>query len=588
MAEQANFSELRNKISNWDLEAEEMLINKMKIFTNSYKCDFANFTGNLQNFSNNLINTQVQSYKAISNLKELSMNRFIEEKLEENPESVSEGSDSGIESGDKKIINNNEKVKIALDMSMKTIDEINAQKEKNKEKIEDDAVSIASKNIAFDNSKKYGNIPFIIGTENFMKDKNIGLTDLKEEEEEEEKIEIGKENEEEKEKENKNNGDWEILDDNKDDDFEEDMKDFEIDIPESEKDKKRWEKEKKKKKKEAKKKLQKSQINQNSNNLDINKNNSNDLNNEIKDQVKVPIESENDNKLENNQGNIVICEGKGASVPPPPPPPPAPVFNQVNIQKDIKKENKNESDKKQSEEISNQKENININININKKIPPNQIMNSFLLAGLKNIKDDDEDDDDGELFSKKNRKIPINNNLSQSQNPMIHIQNNLFNNINNTNNNNNNNLNINKKMTISKEKLNNIFGEENEEDLKIIKEEKEEDTKVKEEKSNNINNLEEPNKEKIENIFDEKNEKEESKENVEKSEIQKEENDSQQMMGGITEKNGRGVGIKKNKLFGGLSEEEEKNNSEVIKPIETQKNQIKSNNLKKFIWDDDE
>ena len=145
MAEQANFSELRNKISNWDLEAEEMLINKMKIFTNSYKCDFANFTGNLQNFSNNLINTQVQSYKAISNLKELSMNRFIEEKLEENPESVSEGSDSGIESGDKKIINNNEKVKIALDMSMKTINEINAQKEKNKEKIEDDAVSIASK-----------------------------------------------------------------------------------------------------------------------------------------------------------------------------------------------------------------------------------------------------------------------------------------------------------------------------------------------------------------------------------------------------------------------------------------------------------
>ena len=584
MAEQANFSELRNKISNWDLEAEEMLINKMKIFTNSYKCDFANFTGNLQNFSNNLINTQVQSYKAISNLKELSMNRFIEEKLEENPESVSEGSDSGIESGDKKIINNNEKVKIALDMSMKTINEINAQKEKNKEKIEDDAVSIASKKLSFDNSKKYGNIPFIIGTENFMKDKNIGLTDLKEEEEEE-KIEIGKENEEEKEKENKNNGDWEILDDNKDDDFEEDMKDFEIDIPESEKDKKRWEKEKKKKKKEAKKKLQKSQINQNSNNLDINKKSSNDLNSEIKDQVKVPIESENDNKLENNQGNIVICEGKGASVPPPPPPPPAPVFNQVNIQKDIKKENKNESDKKQSEEISNQKENINININ--KKIPSNELMNPFLLAGLKNIKDDDEDDDDdGELFSKKNRKIPINNNLSQSQNPMIHMQNNLFNNINNTNN--NNNLNINKKMTISKEKLNNIFGEENEEDLKIIKEEKEEDTKVKEEKSNNINNLEEPNKEKIENIFDEKNEKEENKENIEKSEVQKEENDSQQIIKDIPEQNGKNLNIKKNKLFSGLMEEEEKNNSEIIKPVESIKKQNKLNKLKKNFFEDDE
>ena len=31
MTEQANFSELRNKISNWDVEAEQMLLDKMKI-----------------------------------------------------------------------------------------------------------------------------------------------------------------------------------------------------------------------------------------------------------------------------------------------------------------------------------------------------------------------------------------------------------------------------------------------------------------------------------------------------------------------------------------------------------------------------
>ena len=160
MVEQANFSELRNKISNWDLEAEEMLLNKIKIFTSSYTTEFASFTKNVQNFSNNLVNTQVEHYKAISNLKELSMNRFIEESLEDNPESVSEGSDTGLENIPKKeiILDETEKMKTAIDMSMKTIEEINAKKEKNKEQIEDDGVSIASKKLSLDNLKKYGNI----------------------------------------------------------------------------------------------------------------------------------------------------------------------------------------------------------------------------------------------------------------------------------------------------------------------------------------------------------------------------------------------------------------------------------------------
>ena len=545
MSEQANFSELRNKISNWDLEAEEMLINKMKIFTNSYKCDFADFSKNMQSFSNNLINTEVQSYKAISNLKELSMNRFIEETLEENPESVSEGSESGNETGEKKIINDNEKMKITLDMSMKAVDEINAQKEKNKEKIEDDNVSVASKKFSLDNSKKYGNIPFIIGTENFMKDNNIGLTDLKDEEEDEkeEEIEVGKE----KQNKNKDFGDWEVIDFNDE------------------------------------------KNNKNSNDKNINKKISNDLN-EIKEQVKVPIENENDKNLGNKSGNLVVVAGKGPGVPPPPPPPPFPDFNSNNNQKIQKVENKYDN-KKQKEEINIQKENKNIKININKKINPD-IMNSLLFAGLKNIKDDDEDDD-GDLFSRKYRKIPDNNiNIYKSQIPMFSPQNNLIKNINNNINNNdnkNNKININNNMTINKEKLNDLFGEDNnednEEDQKII-EEKEEDNKIKKEKSNelNFNILEEQKTIKSENIFVDEMAKEEEEEKIK---AQKKENDSQQIMMKVPKEKENLLNIKKNKTLS-LFEEEEKNNSEVIKPIETQKNQIKSNNLKKFIWDDDE
>ena len=529
-----------------------MLINKMKIFTNSYKCDFADFSKNMQSFSNNLINTEVQSYKAISNLKELSMNRFIEETLEENPESVSEGSESGNETGEKKIINSNEKMKITLDMSMKAVDEINAQKEKNKEKIEDDNVSVASKKFSLDNSKKYGNIPFIIGTENFMKDNNIGLTDLIDEEEDEkqEEIEVGKE----KENKNKDFGDWEVIDDFNDE-----------------------------------------KNNKNSNDKNINKKISNDLN-EIKEQVKVPIENENDKNLGNKSGNLVVVAGKGPGVPPPPPPPPFPDFISNNKQKIQKIENKDDN-KKQKEEINIQKENKNIKIN--EKIPPspNQIMNSYLYAGLNNIKveegDDDDDDDYGGLFSRKNRKIPNNNfNIYQSQIPNLSPNSNLIKNFNsniNNNDNKNNKISISNNMIKSKKNLNEIFGEDikedNEEDQKIM-EEKEEDNKVKEEKSNdiNLNILEEQKTIKSEDIFVDEMAKEE---NEEKIKAQKTENDSQQIMYQAPKEKEKILNIKKNKTPS-LFEEEEKNNSEVIKPLETQKNQIKSNNLKKFLLDDDD
>ena len=61
------------------------------------------------------------------------------------------------------------------------MEEINLKKEKNKEQIEDDTVSVASKNLVLENTKKYGALPFIIGTDDFMKDKRIGLTNGKDE-----------------------------------------------------------------------------------------------------------------------------------------------------------------------------------------------------------------------------------------------------------------------------------------------------------------------------------------------------------------------------------------------------------------------
>ena len=555
MVEQANFSELRNKISNWDLEAEEMLLNKIKIFTSSYSTEFASFTQNMQNLNNNLVNTQVDHYKAISNLKELSMNRFIEETLEENPESVSEGSDTGLGDIPKKeiILDETEKMKTAIDMSMKTIEEINSKKEKNKEQIEDDTVSIASKKFSLDNFKKYGNLPYIIGTEEFMKDKNIGLSNIVDEEEEKKE----KEKEEKKEKMKENLGDWEMVGESEDSDIEE----FLAEIPVDEKDKKKWEKIKKQKQKKKLKQMKKKKKGKNNKNNEE-ENNNNDFDGEVKDDIKVPIENENNENDKNNnkEGDIVIVSGKGASVPPPPPPPPAPVFNPENVQSKPKKENKIEENiinKEPTNDANIQKENININNNNNNNIlnqippkPKNISVNPFLMAGLQNICDDeDDDDDDGGLFSKKKLIMPkVNNEANSVQMSMIVPH---------------NNYNFDKNGNITnKEKLNNIFG-----DKKEIKEE-EEEQKVKEDKINN--EMADVNENK------EAEEKEIGNENLAPEKV-------------IEEKENF-INKKPNKIVDN-SFEEEKNNSEEVKPKETQK--IQSNldtnkKLKAFFNDDDD
>ena len=586
MAEQANFSELRSKISNWDIEAEQMLLNKMQIFTNSYNSDFANFTKNMQNLDNNLSNAQVEQYKAVSCLKELSMNRFIEETLEEKSESVSEGSDMGLEGNpsNEVFMDNNEKMKTALDITMKHLEEINANKEKNKEQIEDDTVSVASKNMAMDNLKKYANLPFIIGTEDFMNDKNIGLSNIK--------------NEEEDKKEGENNE--EKSDDSEDPDVEEFISDIKVD----EKDKKRWEQIKKKKKNKKKKKKgdkQDEEVKE-------------DFGFEIVEQVNIPKENEEikveaENKDDDKEDNFGITSGKGATVPPPPPPPPVPVFNQPNFNSKPNKGNEN-TIKDNKKEINIQNENININNNntnsnnITNPIPKKPInipppTNPFLMAGLKAFGDDDDDDeddeDDGGFFGKNKIKIPVINNKFNNApvlNPIMSQQNN-FNKNENININNNSQVNNNNNTSdIIKAQLNNIFGEEN-----IIKQEKivkEEDIKVKEEKNNNNDDFDEPIKinqemdavaaeeeQKVKKELQEKKDNEELKD----SEVEK--------IGVPEEKKEKFFSINQSKmLLNSLfsNSEEEKNNSEEIKP---EKNQHIQNNiqgkkkLRSFLEDDD-
>ena len=548
MAEQANFSELRNKISNWDIEAEQMLINKINIFTNSYNADFSNFTKNMQNLDNNLSNIQVQHYKAITSLKDLSMNRFIEESMDVVSESVSEDSDRGVEQSvnNQVYMNEEEKIKKAMELTIKNIDEISSKKDQNKEQIEDDAKSVASSRIMFDNFKKF-NLPFIIGTDDFNKEAMVGLSN--------EPVDNEEEEEELEDKDVKN-----FVEEN----IKVDDKTMEEWIKIEKKKKTKAEKEKLKKEKKLKKdKKDEKDENEIKNNSE---NNKNDFDNEVKDEIKVPVENE-----END--TIAVTSKVGGTVPPPPPPPPKPVLDPSKIQPKVEKKpisneihiDKNIDNEKQIENIQNENININnapTNTNMNNNniiMQPKpkimQSMNPFLLKGLQNIPDDDDDsDDDDDLFSKKKRNIPkkdVKMNINQSQNPFVFMHDNEPNN---------------KPMdNINKNKLDNIFEEENEnkpEEKKVIEiENPKEQIEINKEIIPPTQNIEEEKQKEQNNIF---TNNETDKENI--------------------------TNVNKNKGFNSLFDlpEEEKNSTEVIGNKNEQKALETKKKINKIFFDDDD
>ena len=66
MSENINFSELREKINNWDIDAEKLLLDKIKLFTDEYIEDFNQFSKNMDCLDIHLQSAEVENYKAIT------------------------------------------------------------------------------------------------------------------------------------------------------------------------------------------------------------------------------------------------------------------------------------------------------------------------------------------------------------------------------------------------------------------------------------------------------------------------------------------------------------------------------------------
>ena len=196
MSESSNFSELKNKINNWDLEAEEMLLRKMKAFTDGYLDEFNQFSKNMDTLDLNLELSKIDTYKTYSQLKMLSNNQFMEEILDDNVEQEEEEPKDETNNSNDIVINDIESKKIAINLSLQKLEEILSKKGKDREQIEDDTVSVSSSKLNLDNFTKVVRLPFVIGTEDFKKDKTLGLTiDTGENDEEEEEKNKKDENE---------------------------------------------------------------------------------------------------------------------------------------------------------------------------------------------------------------------------------------------------------------------------------------------------------------------------------------------------------------------------------------------------------
>ena len=184
----ANFDELLSKVSTWDVEEEEILINKIKHMTEDYQQKCSDLSINLNNMNRNLHLIEVDFYNTLNGLKTISGKKFIEHVIDTEdikPEDIEK--EDKKEKIDEDLMNDNyNSVNSIVQRGLDFIAFRDQQKSQNKNNVEDDTVSMNSK--VMDNNLMKNNrglkLPMLIGTKDFKENEYIGLV-LDDEEEEE-------------------------------------------------------------------------------------------------------------------------------------------------------------------------------------------------------------------------------------------------------------------------------------------------------------------------------------------------------------------------------------------------------------------
>ena len=184
----ANFDELLPKVSTWDVEEEEKLINKIKQMTEDYQQKCSDLSINLNNMTRNLHLIEVDFFNTLNGLKTISGTKFIEHIIDTEDTKPEEDNEEKKETSDEDLMNQQyNSVNSIVQRGLDFIALRDQQKSQNKNNELDDTVSMNSK--LMDNNLMKNNrglkLPMIIGTKDFKDNDYIGLVQDDDEEEDE-------------------------------------------------------------------------------------------------------------------------------------------------------------------------------------------------------------------------------------------------------------------------------------------------------------------------------------------------------------------------------------------------------------------
>ena len=194
----SNFSELKSRIVEWNIDDETALINKIQSFTNDYTNQCNSISTNLNNFSHNLDIVEIDFYNSMNSLKTISLHKFIEHVIDED-EPLKDNTNTEEEP---KILTAEEKnnyqvqlIKNAVDISVNAIPvkEPKQAQQPGEENSEDDTASVASSRLLGNQITHFKKLklPYLINSKDFMMTEYVGLVpEEKEEVQNEEKMNV--------------------------------------------------------------------------------------------------------------------------------------------------------------------------------------------------------------------------------------------------------------------------------------------------------------------------------------------------------------------------------------------------------------
>ena len=194
----SNFSELKSRIVEWNIDDEKALINKIQSFTNDYTNQCNSISTNLNNFSHNLDIVEIDFYNSMNSLKTISLHKFIEHVIDED-EPLKDNTNTEEEP---KILTAEERnnyqvqlIKNAVDISVNAIPvkEPKQAQQPGEENSEDDSASVASSRLLGNQITHFKKLklPYLINSKDFMMTEYVGLVpEEKEEVQNEEKMNV--------------------------------------------------------------------------------------------------------------------------------------------------------------------------------------------------------------------------------------------------------------------------------------------------------------------------------------------------------------------------------------------------------------